>query len=53
MTTRHDTLIGLLGTVSTVSLSQWNDLVGLIAGCLTIAHLVRAHLKLKNEGKKK
>lgn len=44
-------LLGALGTVATISLEQINTLVGIVAGLLTIAYLVRQHLNFNRPKK--
>jgi len=44
-------LIGTTGTVATFSLGQLNDLVGIVAGLLTVAYLVRQHRRLNKDKK--
>jgi hypothetical protein len=45
----HDKIPALLGTAGTAAsftLAQWNDIVGLVAGLLTIAYLLRQHARM-------
>ena len=52
MTSPHEritVLLGSAGTAATFSLAQLNDLVGVVAGVLTVAYLVRQHLSLSRK----
>lgn len=53
MTTDPKTpLLGVLGTVGTFSLAQLNDAIGIVAGVLTVAYLVRQHVNFRKDKRK-
>ncbi|WP_415907274.1 hypothetical protein [Oleiharenicola sp. Vm1] len=45
-------LLGFLGTLSTFTLSQLNDAIGVVAGVLTVAYLVRQHVHFRRDKRK-
>lgn len=39
--------LGLLGTAASLTLEQWNSVVGIAAGLLTVAFMVRQHVNFR------
>jgi hypothetical protein len=49
VTDKITALIGTAGTAATFSLAQLNDMVGIAAGLLTVAYLIRQHRNLNKK----
>jgi hypothetical protein len=45
-------LLGTLGTVASLTLEQWNSAIGIVAGVLTVAYMVRQHVHFRRDKRK-
>lgn len=49
----HTAMIGAAGTLGTFTLAHLNDAIGIVAGLLTVAYLVRQHARFSRDRKGK